>query len=156
MNVVLPPVTNHIFPIAFAFNTHAGMPLIYSGQEAGLDKRLEFFDKDEIDWSELIMHDFYKKLIDIKQKKPALWNGCAGANIKFYDVTENTLVFSREKSGNKVVCIFNLSANPLAFSLEHDEISGTFTNEISQSKEIITRNTPINLKVWEFKILTAR
>jgi len=31
--------------------TVPGMPLIYSGQEAGLDKRLLFFEKDEIDWS---------------------------------------------------------------------------------------------------------
>ncbi|MEZ4908436.1 MAG: alpha-amylase family glycosyl hydrolase [Saprospiraceae bacterium] len=29
--------------------TWQGMPLVYSGQEAGLNKRLSFFDKDEID-----------------------------------------------------------------------------------------------------------
>ena len=29
-----------------------GMPLIYNGQEAGFDKRLAFFDKDEIIWRE--------------------------------------------------------------------------------------------------------
>jgi glycosidase len=37
-----------------------GMPLIYSGQEAGLDKRLKFFDKDEIDWSDLSNAALYK------------------------------------------------------------------------------------------------
>jgi glycosidase len=31
--------------------TIPGMPLIYTGQEAGNSKRLEFFEKDEVDWS---------------------------------------------------------------------------------------------------------
>ncbi|MCD4697158.1 MAG: alpha-amylase, partial [Bacteroidales bacterium] len=30
--------------------TLPGMPLIYSGQEVGLNKRLEFFEKDKINW----------------------------------------------------------------------------------------------------------
>ena len=33
--------------------TVPGIPLIYSGQEAGLDKQLLFFEKDTIDWSDL-------------------------------------------------------------------------------------------------------
>lgn len=41
-----------------------GVPLIYSGQELPLKKRLAFFDKDEIPWHEgTHLHDFYKELI---------------------------------------------------------------------------------------------
>ena len=29
-----------------------GMPLVYSGQEAGLNRSLKFFDKDPIEWKE--------------------------------------------------------------------------------------------------------
>ncbi len=29
-----------------------GMPLIYSGQEVGLNRRLQFFEKDSIDWAD--------------------------------------------------------------------------------------------------------
>ena len=39
-----------IFAVLMA--TVPGMPLVYSGQEAGLDKRLEFFEKDAINWKE--------------------------------------------------------------------------------------------------------
>ena len=35
----------------FIFSAY-GFPMIYSGQEVGLDKRLKFFEKDEIDWSD--------------------------------------------------------------------------------------------------------
>ncbi|MDZ7741384.1 MAG: alpha-amylase family glycosyl hydrolase [Bacteroidota bacterium] len=45
-----------------------GMPLIYSGQEAGLDKRLLFFEKDSISWDEMKLLDFYTRLNEIKEE----------------------------------------------------------------------------------------
>ena len=52
-----------------------GMPLIYSGQEAGLDKRLEFFEKDLIDWEadQNNMADFYRELIAMRDRHACLW-----------------------------------------------------------------------------------
>ena len=52
--------------------TLRGMPLIYSGQEVGLDHRLSFFEKDSIDWDKSNGEDyfnFYKKLNKLKQEK---------------------------------------------------------------------------------------
>ena len=49
-----------------------GMPLIYSGQEVGLDHRLSFFEKDSIDWNKANGEDyfnFYKGLNKLKQEK---------------------------------------------------------------------------------------
>ncbi len=37
-----------------------GMPLVYNGQEAGSDKRLVFFDKDEIEWREDEQGELYR------------------------------------------------------------------------------------------------
>ena len=48
-----------------------GMPLIYSGQEVGLDHRLSFFEKDSIDWNKANGEDyfnFYKGLNKLKQE----------------------------------------------------------------------------------------
>jgi glycosidase len=61
--------------------TVPGMPLIYTGQEAGLNKRLAFFEKDSIDWNNLDMQQFYQKLIQLKKTQPALWNGEAGGQL---------------------------------------------------------------------------
>lgn len=44
-----------------------GIPLIYTGQEAGLNKQLQFFEKDEIDWTDLSMTKFYQQLIQLKK-----------------------------------------------------------------------------------------
>ena len=46
-----------------------GIPLIYNGQEYGLDKRLLFFEKDFIPKKESDFFDFYKKLNKLKKKK---------------------------------------------------------------------------------------
>src|SRR5690554_5607056 len=50
-----------------------GMPLIYSGQEAGFDHRLAFFEKDEIDWSDpQDFSSFYSALNRFKKEQKAL------------------------------------------------------------------------------------
>lgn len=93
----------------FAF-TVQGMPLIYSGQEAGLNRRLAFFEKDSIDWSEVKYQEFYKQLTTIKHSNPALDNGEFGGSPEFID-TGNPMViaYNRVKDENAVTVIINLS-----------------------------------------------
>jgi glycosidase len=53
--------------------TWPGIPLIYSGQEKPNLKRLEFFEKDFIDWEgETELHAFYKTLLNLRKKNKAL------------------------------------------------------------------------------------
>ncbi|MEP1033460.1 alpha-amylase family glycosyl hydrolase [Ekhidna sp.] len=90
--------------------TIQGMPLIYSGQEAGLDERLAFFEKDTIEWGAVKYQDFYSGLIDIKHNNPALHNGEFGGTPQFLE-TGNPMViaYTRAKGGNEVTVIINLS-----------------------------------------------
>ena len=62
--------------------TIEGMGMIYNGQEASLDKRLWFFNKDEINWSNLERSAFFTTLIDLKHKNKALWNGQNGGELQ--------------------------------------------------------------------------
>lgn len=43
--------------LCYALN---GMPLIYNGQETSLDRRLAFFEKDEINWDKMDLVSFIK------------------------------------------------------------------------------------------------
>ena len=61
--------------------TLPGMPLIYSGQEAGLRKRLAFFEKDTIDWQGYELAGFYADLLALKKANTALWNGQYGGEV---------------------------------------------------------------------------
>lgn len=134
--------------------TLPGMPLIYSGQEAGNNKRLEFFEKDEIDWSKLEMQQFYAKLIDLKQQNKALWNGCEGGDIQFIDnsANNNLIIFTRNSNNNCLVCAFNLSEQKQSDSFSKNTLNGECINAMTGEKTKLTGDEIIELEAWEYKI----
>lgn len=97
----------------FAAFTYAAptFPLIYSGQEAGLDKRLKFFEKDTIEWKENEMAGLYTKLNQLKHDNPALWNGRYGGSINILKTNKKNriLAFNRVKDNNEILAVFNFS-----------------------------------------------
>jgi glycosidase len=136
--------------------TAPGMPLIYSGQEAGLDKRLAFFKKDTIEWKKHEMSELYKKLARIKTENPALHNGAYGGEINFIKTTKDNKIFafSRTKDDNTVVSVFNMSDQDAEFKIKATE--GTFKDALSGEEIEITKNTKMNLVPWGYKILTEK
>ena len=74
-----------------------GMPLVYSGQEAVLDKQLLFFEKDEIEWKDYALVDFYTDLLELNKRNEALWNGSYGANPVRISSPEGTYAYQRKK-----------------------------------------------------------
>jgi alpha-amylase len=137
--------------------TLPGMPLIYSGQEAGLDKRLKFFEKDTIDWKESAYRPFYSTLLQLKKKNQALWNGEAGGEIKILNSSmgKSIFAFSREKDGDKIIAVFNLSKETTTFSfsppVKTDGLSDLFGNGGVEKLSATT----ISLRPWEYIILTS-
>jgi 1,4-alpha-glucan branching enzyme len=133
-----------------------GMPLIYSGQEAGLDKSLEFFEKDEINWESLEMQQFYQKLVQLKKDNKALWNGCAGANIEFIDMeTDNNLIaFKRQLENNTVLCVFNFSDQITENSFNNEVVTGDYINVFTNEIVSIELEHVFKMKAWDYLILT--
>ncbi|MEO5967596.1 MAG: alpha-amylase family glycosyl hydrolase [Ferruginibacter sp.] len=52
---------------AFSCLYPKSIPLIYSGEESANTKRLEFFEKDEIDWDGYQLEKFYTELLKIRK-----------------------------------------------------------------------------------------
>jgi len=104
--------------------TLPGMPLIYGGQEARLDKRLAFFEKDAIDWKQKELQPFYTELLSLKRKNPALANGQYGAPVQLLDVgNEQLLAFRRVAGSNQVRVVVNLSAEPQTYKLDAKSVT---------------------------------
>jgi glycosidase len=135
-----------------------GIPLIYSGQEAALNKRLLFFEKDQIDWSNLEMQEFYKKLVALKKENKALWSGSAGADIHFMPMAKqnNLFAFSRSVKGNKVVCIFNLSDKEEINAVTCPMIKGVYKNALTGKKVEGLHNKELTMAPWEYTILIEK
>ncbi|HMX05167.1 MAG TPA: alpha-glucosidase C-terminal domain-containing protein [Chitinophagales bacterium] len=136
--------------------TLPGMLLIYSGQEVGLDRRLKFFDKDSINWvDDKQFTPFYTKLINIKTQNQALWNGNYGGSYRRV-ACENagTYIFAREKDGNKVLVVANLTAeiSNIVFANE----AGKYIDAISGKKEKVKATEKMTLKPWEVKVLVKK
>ena len=136
----------------FSF-TVPGIPLIYSGQEADMNKQLAFFDKDEIDWSNLNKQAFYKQLIDLKTNNEALWNGLDGGNLKLINTNTNDQVFAftREKHTNKLLIIMNLSSHPVVCNIKFD-VQEEYEEIWGENKLIAGEKESVELQAWEYKI----
>jgi cyclomaltodextrinase / maltogenic alpha-amylase / neopullulanase len=97
-----------------------GMPLIYNGQESGLDKQLEFFEKDEIEWGDYRYQDFYATLLDLNTRNQALFNGEIGGDyVKLLtDNDENIFAYKRIGHHEQVLVILNFSDSEETFTFE--------------------------------------
>jgi glycosidase len=135
--------------------TARGMPLVYSGQEAGLAKSLRFFDKDTITWNEHPYARVYQTLLQLKQAHPALWNGSAGGTMTRVQTSHDDVVFSftREQGGDKVFVLINLSSDPQSITVRGSSAQGNYTDAFSGKPETISVKNELMLAPWEYRVL---
>ncbi len=133
-----------------------GMPLVYNGQEAGMDKRLQFFEKDPIDWREHPFNDLYTNLINLKTSNPALHNGERGGDMIILNNSEPESVFSfmRTKDDSKVFALFNLTPGTVTVSIPGEIISGNFKEFPAGNEHLFEGVAAFTLDGWEYKIFT--
>ncbi|MFZ1582357.1 MAG: alpha-amylase family glycosyl hydrolase [Saprospiraceae bacterium] len=144
--------------LAFAVLTATfnGFPLVYTGQESAMDKKLEFFKKDEIPWGDYKYAPFYKTLFDLKHRNKALWNGSYGGplvKIKTGNDT-NIFAFTREKDGDKVLVIINLSSKDQKGNIQG--AAGSYTDVYTATKQEWKDGDSISLKPWEYKVYSNK
>jgi len=134
--------------------TLPGMPLIYTGQETGMNRAFEFFEKDKApQWEPLNAYfDFYKKLNHLKHTQQALRAGSEGGEVvRYYTESPDIYVFSRERDGSKVTVLTNLGAKeqPVKFK----DKAPDFTKEAVDYFTGETALLPESLKPGEYKVV---
>ncbi|MEZ0609830.1 alpha-amylase family glycosyl hydrolase [Fibrella sp. WM1] len=134
-----------------------GMPLVYSGQEAGNPKQLKFFEKDSINWKTHPFADLYKKLFALKHSNHALWNGAEGGEMVriFNDKPDQVISFAREKAGDRVVVIVNMSDKPTLVALRSKQQAGTYTNVFKPIKNTLTGADRFGMAAWGYVVLSS-
>lgn len=136
--------------------TWNGIPLLYSGQEMPNKKKLEFFEKDPIQWtSKYELSDFYKTLLNLHSNHPALRAG--DSQVKTYRIktSDDGKVFSfHRKNGTKeVFVILNLSHSDLEKAqITDDQISGMYKNVFHSGSKDFDKERTISLKAWEYMV----
>lgn len=127
-----------------------GQPLIYTGQEIGYDHRFAFFEKDPVEkWEANEYTDFYRTLNALRHNNPALWAGEKGGELVYVaGVPEKVFAFTREVEGNKVLCLFNLSAEEQQLNLP-TEVAGAYTDMYGAPATV---ETAVVLPAWGYAI----
>lgn len=135
--------------------TMPGMVLVYSGQEAGFDRMLEFFEKDEIVWGDYRYHDFYKNLLHLKRRNMALWNGLAGAELQRVNTSHDEKVFAfvREMGADKVFVLLNLSDDSVDVECIGELFAGTYTELFTNQTMEVTSETIFSMNPWGYYVL---
>ena len=134
-----------------------GMPLIYNGQEADLDRQLAFFEKDQIDWKEGQYDALFRQLIALKTKEKALWNGSHGAPMTEVpnSARDDVLSFVRGEGADRVFAIFNLSPREHSVTFNLARHHGAFTDAQSGDQAQFADGSSVDLAAWNYRIFTA-
>jgi glycosidase len=131
------------------------MPLVYSGQESGMTKRLLFFEKDPVDWGDYNKTEFYQTILNLKDQHKALANGEEGGTWRRISSSddENAFVILREKGNQQVLGIFNLSAREITIGMDDEKLGNEFNVLFDKEEITIDKNTRVKLPAWSYKIL---
>ena len=133
--------------------TLPGMPLIYSGQEYDMQKRLRFFEKDTIPHKQNKFWPILSKLGTLKNESPALDGSKTKAGYSTIKNSEEDVIFSfkRQQNDDEVIFIGNLSDRKKEFNID---LEGQFIDYMNNEKVfVIEKNQKFQFSPWEYKIL---
>ena len=133
----------------FSQTFYQSLPLIYNGQEIPNKRRLKFFVKDPIVWSQYKMAPFYSTLLHLRKRNPAL---AVDASYKKLVTANDMAIFAyvREKAGHKIAVILNLSDQPQQFTIDDTSIFGNPLNIFLGAKEKVNATHVFSIEPWGY------
>ena len=134
-----------------------GLPLVYNGQEAGSDKRLVFFDKDEIEWRDDPQGELYRALFALKKAHRALWNGSWGGRMVRVPNSDeaSVIAFVRAVDGDRVFAAFNFSAQERTVELGVGPQTGAWVDAFDGTPVTLDRGSELTLPAWGHRVLVG-
>ena len=139
--------------------TWNGIPMIYSGEEMPNPKRLQFFEKDAIEWTgEYQLHDFYKTLFALRKRNAAL-RAVDPAVAAFHIITEgskNIMAFLRKNANDEVLVFLNLSNEKMTFTIKDRLINGNYIHVFDKSESQLAAGTFIKMPPWNYLVFEKK
>jgi len=131
----------------------SGMPLMYNGQEVGLNKSLRFFERDTIDWTQPSQAKFYSTLLNFRKENTALHNGSAGApQMRIATNKKQVFAFYRKNGQHTAVVLVNFS-NKKAKVKYANAPEGTYTDVFTGQSITLSSNGKLILPANGFLVM---
>ena len=98
-------------------------------------------------------------LFDLKHRNQAIWNGEHGGKLNKIATNndEDLYAFTREKNGDKVVVVINLSKNDHTVELSGDSFVGEYKNVFANNEAItLSEGQSMELPAWGYMVLSNK
>ncbi|MBG6236862.1 glycosidase [Pedobacter sp. CAN_A7] len=124
-----------------------GVPMIYTGQEVGSTRSMDFFYRTPIDWSKNPdMTAAYKKIISFRKNSDAVKRG----DLAVYH-NDDVAAFTKSTSKEKVFVIASLRGNNTTFTVPVEH-RGIWKNAFTGAS--VTLNNQVFFQPYQYMVLT--
>jgi alpha-amylase len=146
---------NHTPAFVLAATVQGSMPLLYTGQEVSMRKRLRFFEKDTVDWSGVSLAPFYASIFELKHKQAALANGpWGGAQTALEtDGGNRVYAFTRTRDANTVLVAVNFGDAPANVGYSLFAHPGSYTDWFSKAPVELAANGKLMIPAHGYRVL---
>ena len=130
-----------------------GIPLVYNGQEVGLNRRLAFFEPDPIVWPAAHpLVKFYKTLCELRHANAALRTGALQRRLA---TTQNDAVYAilRTAGDQQVVAFLNLTARDATAESFDAALPGDWKDAFTGELVHLETSTSLSLRAWQYRVL---
>jgi len=146
---------NALPAFVLAATLRGSMPLLYTGQEVSVRKRLRFFEKDTVDWSGPSLAPFYRALFDLKHRHEALANGAAGGEQTTLrtDGGDRVYAYVRSRGDDVVLVALNFGDVPVTASYRDLATPGRFVDWFSRASLSLAASGTIGIPAHGYRVL---
>ena len=142
---------NAALPFAVLAATWNGLSLVYSGQEIPNRKRLNFFEKDSIQWNwSNELQTFYKVLNELRSSF-----GEEQTNVTLLNPAgdKQVLAFLKTSDSKQVLSFINFSDTLQNIQLEDGSVNGAYEEVFSSRKYESGTFANLSLEPWKYLVL---
>jgi glycosidase len=99
------------------------------------------------------MEDFYTRLLKLKKKNHALYNGLEGGEMfPVNSSNKNVYAFIRQKENAKIIIVVNLSKESQTVELTANNLQGTYRELFSKKKVPFNSKVNMQLAPWDYRV----
>ncbi len=146
---------NHLPAFVVAATSLRSMPLLYTGQEASLHKRLRFFEKDTVTWTDTSLVGFYRAMVDLKHRQPALANGAWGGAQRVIRTNggDRVYAYTRTRGANTVLVAVNFGDAPARAAYAALSPTGRYTDWFTRTVVPLGGEGVIEIPAHGYRVL---
>ncbi len=146
---------NHVPAFILSATVFGSMPLLYTGQEVSMSKRLRFFEKDTVDWAGPSLAAFYHSVFALKHANVTLANGAAGGAQRTLatDGGSRVYAFTRSRGLNTVLVADNFGDTTARASYRGLPRPGRYRDWFSGSRSTLAGDGRIEIPAHGYRVL---